>query len=1740
MVLRITDLRKQYGLDPTFETEEEALAYQEERQASYEERVAAKVQELKDLYNSDKEKYSKFQNFEEEDWVSYAKVCLKTNTAIITRSSFQGLPSVDNNPEIAKWAGFSYVEILQMESDGVLIPKEVLAWAHSMQDSDVTAYEINDDPNAAAEIEETGTNSENSEFKELQKKTQTLSNKSETNQAQINQNFEAFKELAEKAEQIKQEQETTKKDSLKQIEELTKEWEEISAKIKKGDKLTEAEQKRYKELGSMLNGKDGELVTDIQASSDDLQALIDSMDGLNDEITTNIDLGDDTVEAAKQLSRYEKGYTRKTNAKNEIIDVTTGDIRNALQGSEGKDIAQDALKIGTNLIEFSNTLSTQLMMNQYASLYDFAEIFTQTSTETISNTKEVLGDDFNKTTEELNEQIDALPDMTNAEKDKANLDEKGVGIIGQAIYFTGKSQGETLKSLVSMLALVLIQRQAEKETEKSQNLTDIVVEKMTSKKEEADKLTEKKEKAEEKKEQSENALENIENGETAKAEEAQKAAQETEEEEFTEEDQQKLDKLNSELERTGNFGQQRLYQSLSRVDTLEQTMKAKKLDGANAVDYGQVTQEVGNSLIGQMSPSFILKVFFYLIGAAAVTAGKAAEGIGNENNELFEETNNSTASGKASIGSNQLSIQETTAVEAINLVSTSQGENNSAQAETTDDTNAAEQTAASAEETASTETTETTEDAAQTAVSENEAIAQDTMEIADNSNITSTSTQKDTEKLASDAQDTTSDNETQINSTDNKNNNGTSESNKSTGGSKSKSEEAEDMSPEQATAECKAQAKEADKGDAQMKSASSEAKDAQKESKSVNKDSEKTEKQLDQEMKNINTLNEKDTKDIEKLAKDSEKAQQEQIALAAEFEVLNAQNEEIIANQQSKQNQAPAPAPAPSNAGQQGGLLSSPQMVSSTDDGAQATLDANNSRIQGIASRFTTLGARITNNRTKITQKSSSINQRTRKFEKLAEQKVKIQKAAQKKEQEKQRRMEVLTATINVVNTVFSIVSSVGTIIGIVGKTLLTTGTPMVTSGQAMIIAGTGLLVFPTTPVGLAMIASGTALVVSGTALVTSGTALEVTGETLNTVGMAGTAACGVAKAGVMAANGDIKGALVSLGTTIISISTSFIPGVGAGAQAGMSTAQAALQITSASANIVSSTANMAASAQTLAGKEQSAWLNTVSQVAGLVSTATSVAGGFAGGKDAAGNNTASAYQQAGKFGKAMMITQAAGTALSITAQGSTLIKQALGEEAGDFENILNTVGFSLTTAASLAQIGIKISGAAKKGKENTDNTGTESTDENTDKAGVESTDKNEKIENDQKSDDKVADNKASKEDDSVDDASNTNNEGNTTAVTETAENSTEVKEQQGIAQAAEEAADSAEITETEVPEETAEEIQTANVDNETAETSTTDEPDNKFKLTKNQERIVRKFVAKSEGLKIGKAQVVGDSTFEITQDGKYLVNGENVGLGEFMVEIKGEKGTPIPGLEQLKNDGQKAPAGNDNLASKTIDESASDGEPAPEQEADSANTDEISSDNTSSVTDNSVVENDQDKQTEMLQEAQEAADAAETPETAVDKETAEEIQTADNSEAAETELTPEEQEIADLAEKENLEVGKQKRIAGEKFEITEDGKYLVNGEEVSAEDFSKSIGEANTKAEARREKMDTAMDITGAVIEAGSQGLQAYAAIQNLMASPEQEDQRYVLHLSNMKKGKSLIRKIKKRRSALYGYSLR
>ena len=63
-------------------------------------------------------------------------------------------------------------------------------------------------------------------------------------------------------------------------------------------------------------------------------------------------------------------------------------------------------------------------------------------------------------------------------------------------------------------------------------------------------------------------------------------------------------------------------------------------------------------------------------------------------------------------------------------------------------------------------------------------------------------------------------------------------------------------------------------------------------------------------------------------------------------------------------------------------------------------------------------------------------------------------------------------------------------------------------------------------------------------------------------------------------------------------------------------------------------------------------------------------------------------------------------------------------------------------------------------------------------------------------------------------------------------------------------------------------------------------------------------------------------------------------------------------------------------------------------------------------------------------------------------------------------------------------------------------------------------------------------MDITTNTLGAGSQIMQAVSAIGNLNTQSPDDANETVLKLSNMKKGKSLIRKIKKRRAALYGYT--
>ena len=295
------------NLRPTFDTPEEEAAYNAEVKAANDAYLKETIEKLKALY----EGKAGYTNYEDSDWETFARQFIQKNRLKNFSRHLNSLPSYNLKPNDPAWAQFSYEEILEMEANGVLIPKEMLAWAHSMQDSDVTAYVVNDDPQATEEIEKSTENSGKGELTEMQKKTQTLSQKALTSQTEMDQKFDTFEELAERAQEIKEKQEKSKNDSLKQIEKLTKEWQLLSKKAEKGGSLSKTEESRYRELGTMLNGKDGELVTSVSATSDELQNLINSMDELSIDIQEGVELGNNTLELAKQLSKTEKGNKSK-------------------------------------------------------------------------------------------------------------------------------------------------------------------------------------------------------------------------------------------------------------------------------------------------------------------------------------------------------------------------------------------------------------------------------------------------------------------------------------------------------------------------------------------------------------------------------------------------------------------------------------------------------------------------------------------------------------------------------------------------------------------------------------------------------------------------------------------------------------------------------------------------------------------------------------------------------------------------------------------------------------------------------------------------------------------------------------------------------------------------------------------------------------------------------------------------------------------------------------------------------------------------------------------------------------------------------------------------------------------------------------------------------------------------------------------------------------------------------------
>ena len=168
MVARVEALLEKYRVKkPEEMTQEEFAAYQqqqEQAQAAYKNKLDEIQQGIKDYANkytedpryldpnatdADKKKIKeeyekKYSKLSDGQRYQLATQIYQKHFGITFQSFLDQHQNLNNQPNLKGWAQFTFEEILQMESDGINIPKEVLDWAHSMQDSDATDYVAED------------------------------------------------------------------------------------------------------------------------------------------------------------------------------------------------------------------------------------------------------------------------------------------------------------------------------------------------------------------------------------------------------------------------------------------------------------------------------------------------------------------------------------------------------------------------------------------------------------------------------------------------------------------------------------------------------------------------------------------------------------------------------------------------------------------------------------------------------------------------------------------------------------------------------------------------------------------------------------------------------------------------------------------------------------------------------------------------------------------------------------------------------------------------------------------------------------------------------------------------------------------------------------------------------------------------------------------------------------------------------------------------------------------------------------------------------------------------------------------------------------------------------------------------------------------------------------------------------------------------------------------------------------
>ncbi len=363
------------------------------------------------------------QGYADSYYLEQARVHFETINAAFKNAHNKKLSSKLDIQD-SKWSRFTYDEIIEMHENGYTVPKEVLDWAYTMHESDITTYEIiPDEADAFDNVLRSNTNSDSGPEK-LQENTRKYIVMAQKTNNELIKDYDNFKIISDRANDIKNEKENSYQKEIQQLNSKIQKWKSLNDKNKQNN-LSEEEKTEFEELSENLKQSSYD-IKEMQNEYKELNEFLNSYEKLSQKTQAALDISKETFELTKNLSEIDTSLNRQRvyNRKAIQSDNTPSSAIPDIAIQAANDLQNTANEINISI----NDSKTQLTAN-------FAQNYNSALDENINNfqTENLNGiqDENNKneqkeTNVELNNETPQINDenknLINSTKQKENDD----------------------------------------------------------------------------------------------------------------------------------------------------------------------------------------------------------------------------------------------------------------------------------------------------------------------------------------------------------------------------------------------------------------------------------------------------------------------------------------------------------------------------------------------------------------------------------------------------------------------------------------------------------------------------------------------------------------------------------------------------------------------------------------------------------------------------------------------------------------------------------------------------------------------------------------------------------------------------------------------------------------------------------------------------------------------------------------------------------------------------------------------------------------------------------------------------------------------------------------------------------------------------------------------------------------------------------------------------------------------